>query len=243
MLHSRLRFHQVDDQGPQQLCPHLLRRIPTYGPLQVCKTLHIIELFAFHALVRFRTHRKKRKSEIRRKKLEGGHVARLMHDERGLFQPELDGRTIGVGIEDIAETRRSHIHFRRHCRTPPGYFFTAVCTASITCSSVGIVIISPFILFVCRPILEGMELVHLLLTLRGPVWRIRILIHGDPRIRWRAYRVAEYPTPDAVVRRCAEGLVSGHENDKHDEPHGNGEEKVIQHGSPLRVRWECWGRL
>ena len=98
-------------------------------------------------------------------------------------------------------------------------------------------------LFVCRPILEGMELVHLLLTLRGPVWRIRILIHGDPRIRWRAYRVAEYPTPEAVVRRCAEGLVSGHENDKHDEPHGNGEEKVIQHGSPLRVRWECWGRL
>lgn len=75
-----------------------------------------------------------------------------------------------------------------------------------------------------------MELVHLLLTLRGPVWRIRILIHGDPRIRWRAYRVAEYPTPEAVVRRCAEGLVSGHENDKHDEPHGNGEEKVIQHG-------------
>ena len=66
MLHSRLRFHQVDDQGPQQLCPHLLRRIPTYGPLQVCKTLHIIELFAFHALVRFRTHRKKRKSEIAR---------------------------------------------------------------------------------------------------------------------------------------------------------------------------------
>lgn len=240
MLHSRLRFHQVDDQGPQQLCPHLLRRIPTYGPLQVCKTLHIIELFAFHALVRFRTHRKKRKSEIRRKKLEGGHVARLMHDERGLFQPELDGRTIGVGIEDIAETRRSHIHFRRHC-PPPGYFFTAVCTASITCSSVGIVIISPFILFVCRPILEGMELVHLLLTLRGPVWRVRILSGGT--ISWKCYRAEDYPTPEAVARRCAEGLVSGHENDKHDEPHGNGEEKVIQHGSPLRVRWECWGRL
>lgn len=120
MLHSRLRFHQVDDQGPQQLCPHLLRRIPTYGPLQVCKTLHIIELFAFHALVRFRTHRKKRKSEIRRKKLEGGHVARLMHDERSLFQPELDGRAVGVGIEDIAKTRRSHIHFRRHCPDAAG---------------------------------------------------------------------------------------------------------------------------
>lgn len=55
--------------------------------------------------------------------------------------------------------------------------------------------------------------------------------------------MAEYPTPEAVARRCAAGLVSGHENDKHDEPHGNGEEKVIQHGSPLRVRWECWGWL
>lgn len=88
-----------------------------------------------------------------------------------------------------------------------------------------------------------METVHLLIILRVPVWRVRILIHGDPRIRWRAYRVAEYPTPEAVARRCAEGIVSGHENDKHDEPHGNGEEKVIQHGSPLRVRWECWGRL
>lgn len=81
----------------------------------------------------------------------------------------------------------------------------------------------------------------MLIILRVPVWRVRILIHGDPRIRWRAYRVAEYPTPEAVARRCAAGLVSGHENDKHDEPHGNGEEKVIQHGSPLRVRWECWG--
>lgn len=124
-------------------------------------------------------------------------------------------------------------------RTPPGYFFTAVCTASITCSSVGIVIISPFILFVFRPILEGMELVHLLITRRGPVWRVRILSGGT--IRWKCYRAEDYPTPEAVARRCAEGLVSGHENDKHDEPHGNGEEKVIQHGSPLRVRWECWG--
>jgi hypothetical protein len=88
-----------------------------------------------------------------------------------------------------------------------------------------------------------MELVHLLITLRGPVWRVRILIPGEPRPRWRAYRVVDYPTPGAVARRCVEGLVSGHENDKHDEPHGNGEEKVIQHGSPLRVRWECWGRL
>ncbi|WP_294626269.1 hypothetical protein [uncultured Bilophila sp.] len=86
-----------------------------------------------------------------------------------------------------------------------------------------------------------MENVHLLLTLRGPVWRVRILSGGT--IRWKSYRTADYPTPEAVVRRCAEGLVSGHENDKHDEPHGNGEEKVIQHCLPLRVRWECWGML
>ena len=88
-----------------------------------------------------------------------------------------------------------------------------------------------------------MEKIHLLITRRGDVWRVRILIPSQPRPHWRAYRLTEYPTPEAVARRCAEGLVSGHENDKHDEPHGNGEEKVIQHGSPLRVRWECWGRL
>ena len=128
MLHSRLRFHQVDDQGPQQLCPHLLRRIPTYGPLQVCKTLHIIELFAFHALVRFRTHRKKRKSEIRRKKLEGGHVA-------------------------------------------------------------------------------------------------------------------EYPTPEAVVRRCVKGLARRGKDEGHDDNDADGDQKISQHGLPLRVRWEYWERL
>ena len=26
----------------------------------------------------------------------------------------------------------------------------------------------------------------MLIILRVPVWRVRILIHGDPRIRWRA---------------------------------------------------------
>lgn len=83
--------------------------------------------------------------------------------------------------------------------------------------------------------------VHLLITRHRAVWRVRILSGGT--IRWKCYRAEDYPTPEAVARRCAEGLVSGHENDKHDEPHGNGEEKVIQHGSPLRVRWECWGRL
>lgn len=86
-----------------------------------------------------------------------------------------------------------------------------------------------------------MEKIHLLITRRGDVWRVRILSGGV--IRWRAYRVAEYPTPEAVVRRCAEGLVSGHENDKHDEPYGNGEEKVTQHCLPLRVRWEYWGKI
>lgn len=87
------------------------------------------------------------------------------------------------------------------------------------------------------------SVIHLLLTLRRDVWRVRILIPGEPVPLWKSYREAEYPTPEAVVRRCAEGLVSGHENDKHDEPHGNGEEKVIQHCLPLRVRWECWRRL
>ncbi len=88
-----------------------------------------------------------------------------------------------------------------------------------------------------------MEKIHLLITRCGPVWRVRILIPSQPRPHWRAYRVAEYPTPEAVVRRCAEGLFSGHENDKHDEPYGNGEEKVTQHCLPLRVRWKCWGQL
>lgn len=63
--------------------------------------------------------------------------------------------------------------------------------------------------------------IHLLLTLRGPMWRVRILIHRDPRIHWRAYRVAEYPTPEAVVRRCAEGLARRGKDE-----------------GPLLVRWE-----
>lgn len=55
-------------------------------------------------------------------------------------------------------------------------------------------------------------IVHLLITLRGPVWRVRILIPDEPRPHWRAYRVAEYPTPEAVVRRCVEKLLSGCKN-------------------------------
>ena len=45
-----------------------------------------------------------------------------------------------------------------------------------------------------------MEKIHLLITRRGPVWRVRILLPGEPRPRWRAYRVADYPTPTAIKR-------------------------------------------
>ena len=84
-------------------------------------------------------------------------------------------------------------------------------------------------------------IVHLLITLRGPVWRVRILYGGT--IHWRASRVADYPTPEGVARRCAAGLIARHEDDKHSEGHGNSEEDVTQHGVPPRVRWECWGWL
>ena len=90
-----------------------------------------------------------------------------------------------------------------------------------------------------------MEKIHLLITRRGDVWRVRILIPSQPRPRWRAYRVAEYPTPEAVVRRCAAGLVTVKpENKPHEgeEDHLRGDIRPV-HDSPLRVRWECWGRL
>ncbi len=81
--------------------------------------------------------------------------------------------------------------------------------------------------------------IHLLITRSGPVWRVRILIHGDPRIRWRAYRVAEYPTPEAVVRRCIAGLTAAREKPKGgapaDVPDETGNPPLI-HG--IRVRWE-----
>ena len=81
--------------------------------------------------------------------------------------------------------------------------------------------------------------IHLLLTRSGPVWRVRILIHRDPRIRWRAYRVAEYPTPEAVVRRCVAGLTAAREKPKGgapaDVPDETGKPPLI-HG--IRVRWE-----
>lgn len=54
--------------------------------------------------------------------------------------------------------------------------------------------------------------VHLLITRRRAVWRVRILSGGV--IRWRAYRVSEYPTPEAVVRRCIAGLTAAREKPK-----------------------------
>ena len=88
-----------------------------------------------------------------------------------------------------------------------------------------------------------MEKIHLLITRRGPVWRVRVLIHGQPRPRWRAYRVAEYPTPEAVVRRCMAGLSRRGEDERHDDHDTDSDQKISQHGGPLRVRWECWVRL
>ena len=88
-----------------------------------------------------------------------------------------------------------------------------------------------------------MELVHLLITLSGPVWRVRILIPGEPRPRWRAYRVVDYPTPGAVARRCVEGLARRNKNQEHADSDADRKQDVTHHGSPLRVRWECWGRL
>ena len=88
-----------------------------------------------------------------------------------------------------------------------------------------------------------MEKIHLLITRCGDVWRVRILIPSQPRPRWRAYRVAEYPTPEAVARRCAEGLVR-REGDKCHNDHSQSGQGISQCGaSPLRIRWECWGWL
>ena len=77
--------------------------------------------------------------------------------------------------------------------------------------------------------------IHLLITLRGPVWRVRILSCGV--IRWRAYRVAEYPTPEAVVRRCAEGLARRGKDEGHNDNDAESNEHV-KHEGPLLVRWE-----
>lgn len=84
-----------------------------------------------------------------------------------------------------------------------------------------------------------MENAHLLITRRRAVWRVRILSGGV--IRWKCYRVADYPTPDAVARRCVEGLVAHQDPD--DDTHSydrcsNNECFRPAHGLPLRVRWE-----
>lgn len=85
--------------------------------------------------------------------------------------------------------------------------------------------------------------VHLLITLRGPVWRVRILSGGT--IRWKCYRAEDYPTPEAVARRCAEGLAKGApEDEAHEGKKGYRHDEISYfHASPLRVRWECWGTL
>lgn len=85
--------------------------------------------------------------------------------------------------------------------------------------------------------------VHLLITLRGPVWRVRILSGGT--IRWKCYRAEDYPTPEAVVRRCVAGLAKCNPDDKTDDSqlYDNHDRFRPAHASPLRVRWECWGRL
>lgn len=79
--------------------------------------------------------------------------------------------------------------------------------------------------------------IHLLITKSVPVWRVRILIPGEPHPRWRAYRVAEYPTPEAVVRRCVAGLARRGKDEGHNDNDAESNEHV-KHEGPLLVRWE-----
>ena len=81
-----------------------------------------------------------------------------------------------------------------------------------------------------------MEKIHLLITRCGDVWRVRILIPRQPRPRWRAYRVAEYPTPEAVARRCMAGLSRRGEDERHDDHDTDGNQKISQHGGPRILR-------
>lgn len=76
--------------------------------------------------------------------------------------------------------------------------------------------------------------IHLLITRRGPVWRVRILSCGV--IRWRAYRVAEYPTPEAVFRRCIAGLARRGKDEGHDDNDAESYQHITQHEGPLLVR-------
>lgn len=84
-----------------------------------------------------------------------------------------------------------------------------------------------------------MKTVHLLLTRRRDMWRVRILSGGV--IRWKCYRAAEYPTPEDVVRRCMAGLVACRAPDDEAESYemsSTNECFSPTHDSPLRVRWE-----
>ena len=81
-----------------------------------------------------------------------------------------------------------------------------------------------------------MEKIHLLITRRGGVWRVRILIPSQPRPHSRAYRLAEYPTPEAVARRCMAGLSRRGEDERHDDHDANGNQKISQHGGPRILR-------
>lgn len=61
------------------------------------------------------------------------------------------------------------------------------------------------------------------------------------------HRAEDYPTPEAVAQRCIEGLSAVREKTKGNSPAEIPDEAskppFIQHGLPLRVRWECWGGL
>ena len=244
MPNGCLRFHQVDDQGSQQFRTLSLRRIPAYGPLQIGKPFHIIKLFALHILVWLRVHWEQRVAELRRKELEGGHISRLSHDERRLLQAELDRGSIRVRVEDIAKARRRHVHLGGHRPDAARIFlhrrlygfndvFQCGNIHDFTIHSVQSVAYS-----------GGMKMVHLLITRHGDVWRVRILIPGEPRPCWRTYRAEDYPTPETVARRCIKGLSAVREKTKGDGPAEIPDEAskspFIQHGLPLRVRWECW---
>lgn len=90
---------------------------------------------------------------------------------------------------------------------------------------------------------EPVPIIHLLLTLRGPVWRVRILIPGEPCPRWRAYSATDYLEPEAVARRWAEGLLRRNEQQDDNGCYTKTEQDITHSGSPLRVKWEYWVRL
>ena len=79
-----------------------------------------------------------------------------------------------------------------------------------------------------------MEKIHLLITRRGPVWRVRILSGGT--IRWKCYRAEEYSTPEAVARRGVKGLARRGKDEGHDDNDADGDQKISQHGGPRILR-------